>query len=150
MKPNSIFSSAARLLALLVLSIGLTTGVSGPVGAQEGTQEQDREKSGGSQAKSASGGTKQLPCGGPSVIQCPRGMSCVDNPHDKCDPTKDGLNCPGTCVAGSGAEQKFKAPCGGPSMITCQGGMLCVDDPSDSCDPTKDGLNCKGFCVERP
>jgi hypothetical protein len=149
MKPHSIFSAAVRLVALLVLSVGLSIGLNGPTNAQEGMQGQDREKS-GSQAKSASGGKKQLPCGGPSVIQCPRGLSCVDNPHDKCDPTKDGLNCPGTCVAGSGAEQKVKAPCGGPSMITCQGGMVCIDDPSDSCDPTKDGLDCKGFCVERP
>jgi hypothetical protein len=136
MKPHSIFSGAARLLALLVLSIGLTIGTNGPVDAQEAMQGQ------------ASGGTKQLPCGGPSVIQCPRGMSCVDNPHDKCDPTKEGLNCPGTCVAGSGAVQKVKAPCGGPSRISCQGGMICMDDPADKCDPTKDGLDCKGFCVE--
>ena len=148
MKPHSIFSGAVRLLALVVVSLGLSIGLDSPVNAQEGMKGHDHEKS-GSQATSG-GGKKQLPCGGPSVIQCPRGMSCVDNPHDKCDPTKDGLNCPGTCVAGSGAEQKLKAPCGGPSMITCQGGMVCIDDPSDSCDPTKDGLNCKGFCVDRP
>jgi hypothetical protein len=75
--------------------------------------------------------------------------SCVDDPHDKCDPTKDGLNCPGMCVAGGGAEQKVKQPCGGPSRIQCQGGMVCVDDTSDNCDPTRDGLDCKGMCVAR-
>lgn len=135
------------MLALLVLSTGLTMGLNGSVVAQEGMQEQDKS---GSQAKAASGGMKKFPCGGPSVIKCPRGMSCVDDPGDKCDPTKDGLNCPGTCVAGGGEEQKIKPPCGGPARIACQGGMLCVDDPSDNCDPTRDGLDCKGFCVERP
>lgn len=149
MKPHSIFSGAVRLLALLIVSAGLTMGLNGSVGAQEGMQGHDHDKS-GTKPQSASSGKKQLPCGGPSVIKCPVGMSCVDDPHDKCDPTKDGLNCPGMCVAGgTGEEQKVKQPCGGPSRIGCQGGMICVDDPSDNCDPTRDGLDCKGMCVSR-
>ncbi len=148
MKPYSTFSDAMRLLALLIVSAGLSMSLNGTVAAQEGMQGHDHGKS-ATPAQSTGGGKKQLPCGGPSVIKCPVGMSCVDDPHDKCDPTKDGLNCPGMCVAGGGAEQKVKQPCGGPSRIQCQGGMVCVDDTSDNCDPTRDGLDCKGMCVAR-
>lgn len=143
MKPYSIFNITARFIALLAITIGL----GGAVYAQDGMPEPDTSKP---SAKSADGKMKQLPCGGPSAITCPRGMSCVDDPADKCDPTKDGLNCPGKCVAGGGEQSKIKQPCGGPSRIECIGGMVCMDDPSDNCDPTKDGLDCKGMCVARP
>jgi hypothetical protein len=140
-----IFNLAVKFIAALGLTVGLTIGLSGAVHAQDGASA-----SGASAPHGKSAGAKQLPCGGPSVIQCPQGLSCVDDPGDKCDPTKDGLNCPGKCVAGSGGESKFKQPCGGPSRINCIGGMVCVDDPSDNCDPTKDGLDCKGMCVTKP
>lgn len=142
MKPYSIFRITARVIALLAMTIGL----SGTIYAQEDKSAPDTSES---QAKSA-GTAKQLPCGGPSVIICPAGLSCVDDSSDKCDPTKDGLTCPGKCVAGSGEQSKIKQPCGGPTRIACIGGMVCVDDPSDKCDPTKDGFDCKGMCVTRP
>lgn len=88
------------------------------------------------------------PCAGPSAITCPGGMKCIDDPSDKCDPTKDGINCMGICVAGAPVS-KVKQPCGGPSGIGCPGGMVCVDDTSDNCDPTKDGVNCIGLCINR-
>lgn len=143
MKPYSIFSITARFIALFAVTIGLGS----IVYAQDGMSGSGTSDS---QTKSAGGKMKQSPCGGPSAIVCPRGMSCIDDPNDKCDPTKDGLNCPGKCVAGGGGQSKIKQPCGGPSQITCIGGMICVDDPSDQCDPTKDGLNCLGMCVTKP
>jgi hypothetical protein len=147
MKRYRIFNSAAKFIAALGVTVGLTIGLSGAVHAQDGASGQDASAPPG---KSAAGAKKHLPCGGPSVIQCPQGLSCVDDPGDKCDPTKDGLECPGKCVAGSGGESKFKQPCGGPSRINCIGGMVCVDDPADNCDPTRDGLDCKGMCVTKP
>jgi len=105
MKPHSIFSGAVRILALLIVSAGLNMSLNGSVAAQEHMQGHDHGKS-PTQGQSAGGGKKQLPCGGPSVIKCSAGMSCVDDPHDKCDPTKDGLNCPGMCVAGGGGERR--------------------------------------------
>lgn len=146
MKYYSTSSIAARLIVLLAFTVGLTIGSGGTVHAQDGMSNPTTSES-DSHAKS--GKTKQTPCGGPSVIKCPVGMTCVDDPADKCDPTKDGLECPGKCVAGSG-ESKIKQPCGGPARISCSGGMVCVDDATDNCDPTKDGLDCKGFCVALP
>jgi hypothetical protein len=99
-------------------------------------------------AESAAHKTPKQPCAGPSAIQCPGGMKCIDDPADKCDPTKEGINCPGICVAGAPIS-KVKQPCGGPTGIVCQGGMICVDDPSDDCDPTKEGVNCKGMCMSK-
>src|SRR3954451_659727 len=99
-------------------------------------------------AESAAPKTPKVPCAGPSAIQCPGGMKCIDDPSDKCDPTKEGIDCAGMCVAGT-PTSKIKQPCAGPSGITCQGGMICVDDPSDSCDPTKEGINCKGICMNK-
>jgi hypothetical protein len=144
MKTYSVFSAAARFTALLALTLGLAVGLGGNVQAQEGMHDGHK-----SDSKSQGMDKKELPCGGPSVIKCPKGMSCVDDPSDKCDPTKDGLNCPGKCVAGGGEETKVKQPCGGPSRIKCSGGMVCIDDPSDNCDPTRDGLDCKGMCVAK-
>lgn len=146
MKHYSTFSIAARLIAVLAFTVGFTVGSVGAVHAQESMPDPYTSSS---DSPAKSGKTKQAPCGGPSVIKCPVGMSCVDDPADKCDPTKEGLNCPGNCVAGSG-ESKVKQPCGGPTRIACIGGMVCVDDPADNCDPTKDGLDCKGLCVTRP
>lgn len=148
MKTYSVFSVAARFTTLLALTLGLAMGLGGNVQAQDGMHEgyKSDSKSHHMDKKEL---PKELPCGGPSVIKCPRGMSCVDDPSDKCDPTKDGLNCPGKCAMGGGKESTVKQPCAGPSRIKCAGGMICIDDPSDNCDPTKDGLDCKGMCVAK-
>jgi hypothetical protein len=38
-------------------------------------------------------------CGGFAAISCPEGLSCVDDPHDSCDPNEGGRDCGGICVA---------------------------------------------------
>jgi len=144
MKNYSVFSVAARFTTLLALTLGLAMGLGGNVQAQDGMHEGHK-----SDSKSHHMDQKELPCGGPSVIKCPGGMACVDDPSDKCDPTKDGLNCPGKCATAEGQETKVKQPCAGPSRIKCVGGMICIDDPSDNCDPTRDGFDCKGICVAK-
>lgn|SRR5687768_17493381 len=135
---------ASRFVVLSTFALALTLGWGNSV------QAEDPAAATASDAPSTATHKKSLPCGGPSAIKCSRGMSCVDDPSDNCDPTKDGLNCPGTCVAGSGEKSSIKQPCGGPSRIKCIGGMICIDDPSDKCDPTKDGLDCMGMCVTKP
>jgi hypothetical protein len=132
-----------HLITLAAFIFALTNGMSAVAQNQGGTQPQ------GGQGTAKSSKVPHQPCGGPSAITCPGGMRCIDDPTDKCDPTKDGMNCPGLCVAGT-AVSKVKQPCGGPSGITCPGGMTCVDDTSDNCDPTKDGINCIGMCVGKP
>jgi hypothetical protein len=139
MKTYSISSIATQVVAL----VGLIIGLSGPAHAQDSTGQE----ASGSQSKSSK--VPKQPCAGPSAITCPGGMKCIDDPSDKCDPTKDGINCAGICVAGAPVS-KVKQPCAGPSGITCPGGMTCVDDTTDNCDPTKDGVNCIGMCVNRP
>ncbi len=41
--------------------------------------------------------TKQQICGGIAGLQCPKGMQCVDDPNDDCDPAKGGADCMGIC-----------------------------------------------------
>src|SRR6185437_3276269 len=137
MKPYSHLSMAAQLVTIIALSMSLASGTHAQ-GAQGNM----------SASESRSSKVPKQPCAGPSSIMCPGGMKCIDDPSDKCDPTKDGINCAGICVAGAPVS-KVKQPCAGPSGIVCPGGMTCIDDPSDSCDPTKDGVNCGGMCVAR-
>jgi hypothetical protein len=127
---NLIMASRFILLAAM-LAVGSMTGFGETAYAQSTTHK-----------------TPKQPCAGPSAITCPGGMKCIDDPSDKCDPTKEGVDCAGICVAGT-PTSKVKQPCGGPAGIVCQGGMICVDDPSDNCDPTKDGINCKGMCMNK-
>jgi hypothetical protein len=37
-------------------------------------------------------------CGGIAGFPCPSGYTCVDNPHDNCDPRRGGADCGGICV----------------------------------------------------
>ncbi len=37
-------------------------------------------------------------CGGFAAIRCPEGLTCVDDPHDDCDPNAGGRDCGGICV----------------------------------------------------
>ena len=41
--------------------------------------------------------TEQQICGGIAGLQCPKGMQCVDDPNDDCDPAKGGADCMGIC-----------------------------------------------------
>jgi hypothetical protein len=44
-------------------------------------------------------------CGGFAGIQCAKGLTCVDDPNDSCDPAQGGRDCAGICVAEN--EQKL-------------------------------------------
>ena len=37
-------------------------------------------------------------CGGFAGVQCPTGLTCVDDPTDTCDPATGGRDCAGICV----------------------------------------------------
>ena len=37
-------------------------------------------------------------CGGIAGIQCPKGMVCIDDPRDNCNPNSGGADCGGICV----------------------------------------------------
>ena len=83
---------------------------------------------------------KSRSCGGFGGLECPDGLTCVDDPDDNCDPTNGGADCPGVCVP---------PMCGGIGSIPCADGLLCVDDPTDDCDPANGGADCGGICVAR-
>ena len=123
--------------------MGLTIGLSATTHAQT-------DASAGTSASQQEGAIDGRPCGGPSQLTCREGLICVDNPGDNCDPTRDGLKCPGTCKVNIVKEDEIDRPCGGTTGYNCSGGMICVDDPSDNCDPSKDGVKCKGICVRSP
>jgi hypothetical protein len=38
------------------------------------------------------------PCGGLAGSPCPEGYTCVDDPRDDCDPTRNGADCIGWCM----------------------------------------------------
>ncbi|MCH9697591.1 MAG: Kazal-type serine protease inhibitor domain protein [Gammaproteobacteria bacterium] len=42
-------------------------------------------------------GDNQL-CGGIAGLQCPKGLMCIDDPKDNCDPNNGGADCSGICV----------------------------------------------------
>ena len=46
--------------------------------------------------KGTCGGEQQV-CGGIAGLMCPKGMKCVDDPGDDCNPAKGGADCMGTC-----------------------------------------------------
>jgi hypothetical protein len=43
-------------------------------------------------------------CGGFAGLQCPDGLSCVDDPADSCDPMQGGADCMGMCVEGGATD----------------------------------------------
>lgn len=143
MKSYSIAGIAARFIALLTLTVGLTIGLSMTAHAQT-------DASGSTSASQQEGAIDGRPCGGPSQLTCREGLICVDNPGDDCNPRQDGLKCPGTCKVNITKEDEIDRPCGGTTGYNCRGGMICVDDPSDDCNPTQDGAKCKGICVRSP
>lgn len=60
-------------------------------------------------ASSASAGEKQplgdglvgtmAACGGLAGVECPPGMTCIDDPTDDCDPAAGGMDCVGICAS---------------------------------------------------
>ena len=70
MKPYSTFSGAMRLLALLIVSAGLSMSLNGTVAAQEGMQGHDHGKS-ATQAQSTGGGRNSYPAAGPASSNAP-------------------------------------------------------------------------------
>ena len=101
MKPHSLLSIAAQLVTIIALSTSLAGGAhaQGAQGAQGGM----------SSSESRSSKIPKQPCAHP-LIKCPGGMKCVDDPSDKCDPTKDQVNCAGICVAGAPVSKSSTAP----------------------------------------
>jgi len=79
------------------------------------------------------------PCGGIASIACPRGLICVDDPDDTCNPQLVDADCIGMCA--------YPEPCGGIAAIPCTRGFICVDKPDDNCDPRRGGSDCIGICV---
>jgi hypothetical protein len=45
------------------------------------------------------GKPKPQACGGITGAKCPDYLACVDDPSDKCDPTRGDKDCPGICKA---------------------------------------------------
>ena len=41
--------------------------------------------------------TAEIFCGGFANIQCPGGLTCIDDPFDACDPQNGGADCGGIC-----------------------------------------------------
>ena len=86
-----------------------------------------------------------IACGGFAGIECPDGLTCVDDPNDDCDPDNGGADCGGIC-------EPAPAPtyCGGFANIACPKDQVCVDDPNDDCDPKHGGADCGGICEPAP
>ncbi len=42
-------------------------------------------------------GGQQQRCGGIAGLQCPKGLRCMDDPSDNCDPAYGGADCMGLC-----------------------------------------------------
>ena len=78
-----------RLITLAIFIVALTGGMNAVAQDQGGASAQ------GGQGAAKSSKVPHQPCGGPSAITCPGGMRCIDDPTDKCDPKKDGINCSG-------------------------------------------------------
>jgi hypothetical protein len=54
----------------------------------------------GSEQDSGTGVVQAMQCGGFGGLQCPDGLTCVDDPADSCDPMQGGADCMGVCVEG--------------------------------------------------
>jgi hypothetical protein len=71
-------------------------------------------------------------CGGIAGIPCPEAYTCVDDPHDSCDPGGGGADCGGVCVA--------EEPCG---TVLCGVGQYCCNASCSLCAPEG------GFCTQQ-
>jgi len=80
-------------------------------------------------------------CGGILGTQCPAGLSCVDDPNDRCDPDCGGADCGGFCAEVEGSQ------CGGFAGFQCPTGYSCFDSVGDQCSPLCGGADCGGFCA---
>jgi hypothetical protein len=81
-----------RLLALGLLCLGA-------VGQWAcSTDAEAAQESSGLEATKKDGTKGGQFCGGFAAIQCPEGLSCVDDPKDDCDPNAGGRDCGGICV----------------------------------------------------
>jgi hypothetical protein len=50
------------------------------------------------------GDKQNVQCGGFGGLQCPDGLTCVDDPSDSCDPMQGGADCMGRCIKQSDVE----------------------------------------------
>jgi hypothetical protein len=66
-------------------------------------------------------------CGGVAGTSCPKGLICIDDPRDACDPAAGGADCGGVCVG------KRRNPC---ARMRCAEGTACCP-------------RCGGLCIPR-
>eukprot|EP01083_Nonionella_stella_P153338 492596_1 len=86
-------------------------------------------------------------CGGLAAFACDKGLVCVDDPTDDCDPENGGADCGGICVeeatttaaATTTAETTAATDVVDCICTECDKGLVCVDDPTDDCDPENGG-----------
>lgn len=83
-------------------------------------------------------------CGGIAGIQCPTGLTCIDDPTDRCDPDCGGADCGGICVEVEGSQ------CDGFAGFQCETGLQCFDSKGDGCSLACGGADCGGICASYP
>lgn len=77
-------------------------------------------------------------CGTRQGLVCPKGLQCVDDADDWCDPARGEFLCAGTCQ---------KPPtCGGSSKATCHRNQRCVNKYGDDCAGALRPEECTGTC----
>jgi hypothetical protein len=70
-----------------------------PKSSYEGDRDGPHEDRGiGNDDKDKDKGTDKRACGGIGGLQCPDGLTCVDDPSDTCNPEQGGADCMGMCV----------------------------------------------------
>jgi hypothetical protein len=109
---------SSRLLVLGLLVLGSVGQVACSKTAEAAQGELATEEAAKKPKKEAKAGGQF--CGGIAAIQCPEGLTCVDDPNDSCDPTQSGFDCGGVCVGqeqrGTGGSGKPKCSYNDPTM----------------------------------
>jgi hypothetical protein len=82
-------------------------------------------------------------CGGLAPFPCYKGLVCIDEPNDSCDPKKGGADCTGVCVTPAEAKALGSA-CD--AANPCPTGLECTLPPSALCNGPK-GVKCSGVCT---
>ncbi|MBN1204349.1 MAG: hypothetical protein JXB05_05445 [Myxococcaceae bacterium] len=109
---------SSRLLLLGLLVLGSVGQVACSNTAEAAREEAVTEAAAKKPKKQAQAGGQF--CGGIAAVQCPEGLTCVDDPNDTCDPTQSGFDCGGVCVSpvtsGTGGSGKPQCDYGDPTM----------------------------------
>jgi hypothetical protein len=67
-------------------------------------------------------------CGGFAGLECPMGLSCIDDPSDDCDPLMGGSDCGGLCVTSTATDGGSNTPidAGSPNPGMCRSSADCM------------------------